>query len=231
MGFLKSLFSGKVETPEEQQKEDLSKNFDVLKYDGVRALRSGELTYAIQCFEHALELQDDLETRDYLSQAFIQSDNLPQACEQLQKLAEAQPENVQVLVRIANVQFMMEDYNAMNETCEQALLIDKDNPLLLFLYARACIGQGDLSNGIALLTKTIAVREDYGDAYLLRGETLLEMGDTEGADEDATWLMEQTEGIEEVLMLKARIEEKKGNKEEAEKYYEQVKKVNPFAFQ
>jgi Tfp pilus assembly protein PilF len=57
------------------------------------------------------------------------------------------------------------------------------------------------------------------------------MGDTEGADEDATWLMEHTEGIEEVLMLKARIEEKKGNKEEAEKYYEQVKKVNPFAFQ
>jgi hypothetical protein len=32
-------------------------------------------------------------------------------------------------------------------------------------------------------------------------------------------------------MLKARIEEKKGNKEEAERYYEQVKKVNPFAFQ
>ncbi len=205
MGFLKSLFSGKVETPEEQQKEDLSKNFDVLKYDGVRALRSGELSYAIQCFEHALELQEDLETRDYLSQAYIQSD--------------------------ANVQFMMEDYNAMNETCEHALLIDKDNPLLLYLYARACIGQGDLSNGIALLSKTIAVREDYGDAYLLRGETLLDMGDTEGADEDATWLMEHTEGIEEVLMLKGRIEEKKGNKEEAERYYEQVKKVNPFAFQ
>ena len=96
MGFLKSLFSGKVETPEEQQKEDLSKSFDVLKYDGVRALRSGELSYAIQCFEHALELQEDLETRDYLSQAYIQSDNLPQACEQLQKLADAQPENVQV---------------------------------------------------------------------------------------------------------------------------------------
>ena len=57
------------------------------------------------------------------------------------------------------------------------------------------------------------------------------MGDTEGADEDAIWLMEHTEGIEEVLMLKGRIEEKKGNKEEAERYYEQVKKVNPFAFQ
>ena len=49
MGFLKTLFSGKVETPEEKKKVEESKNFDVLKYDGVKALRAGEAAHAVEC--------------------------------------------------------------------------------------------------------------------------------------------------------------------------------------
>lgn len=228
MGFLKTLFSGKVETPEEKKKMEESKNFDVLKYDGVKALRVGEPARAVELFIHALDMQEDLEVRDYLSQALIHVDRLEEAYEQLEKLSEAEPENVQLLVRMTDVAYMMEDYDRMEELCEKAMLIDKDNPMLLMLYARACIGRGDLVNAVAMLTKAIAMREDFGDAYLLRGETLLEMGDMVNADEDAKWLDEHTSGIEEVLLLNARVEERKGNHQKAISYYDQVIKTNPF---
>lgn len=228
MGFLKTLFSGKVETPEEKKREEDSKNFDVLKYDGVKALRVGEPARAVEFFTHALTMQEDLEVRDYLSQALIHEDRLEEAYEQLEKLSEAEPENVQLLVRMTDVAYMMEDYDKMEELCEKAMLIDKDNPMLLMLYARACIGRGDLVNAVAMLTKAISMREDYGDAYLLRGDTLLEMGDVASADEDAKWLDEHTSGIEEVLLLNARVEEKKGEHQKAIGYYNQVIKANPF---
>ena len=222
------MFNGKVETPEEKKKEEESRNFDVLKYDGVKALRLGESAHAVELFTRALEMQDDLEVRDYLSQALIHVNRLEEAYDQLQQLAAAEPENVQLLVRMTDVAYMLEDYDRMEELCERAMLVDKDNPMLMVLYARACIGRGDLVNAVAMLTRAITMREDNGDARLLRGEMLLEMGDVESADEDAKWLDDHSSGVEEVLMLNARIEERKGNHEKAVEYYDQVVKANPF---
>ena len=42
------------------------KNFDILKYDGVRAQKMGKLAYAIKCFTEALNIQEDFETMSYL---------------------------------------------------------------------------------------------------------------------------------------------------------------------
>ena len=54
-----------------EEKPNESKNFDVLKYDGVRALKQHQFDYAVQCFVHALQLKsDDLECRDYLSSLY-----------------------------------------------------------------------------------------------------------------------------------------------------------------
>lgn len=228
MKFFKALFGSKEEKPEEKKKAEEAKNFDVLKYDGVRALHSGQAEYAIKCFTHALQMQDDLEIHDYLSQAYIRTGELPQAYEQLQKLAEAQPDNQQIFIRMANVAYMMEDYGAMAGACEKAMLIDDKNSEVMYLYARACIGQEDVTNAVAMLTKAISLKEDYGDAYLLRGETLLKNGETDEADEDATWLLEHTQDNEDVLILKARIERAKGNSDEAIAYYTKVTDANPF---
>ena len=76
MKFFKALFGSKEEKPEEKKKAEEAKNFDVLKYDGVRALRAGQAEFAIRCFTHALQMQDDLEIHDYLSQAYIRTGNL-----------------------------------------------------------------------------------------------------------------------------------------------------------
>ena len=46
--FFKSLFSSSKEMSEDEMHKSEQKKFDVLKYDGVRALKIGKLAYAIK---------------------------------------------------------------------------------------------------------------------------------------------------------------------------------------
>lgn len=229
MGFFKSLFGNNSQTAEEKRKDEDSKNFETQKYDGVRALKQGQVDYAVKCFTHALTIQEDLECRDYLSQAYMHTDELSQALEQLQILGEAQPQNVAVFMRMAEVAFMMEDYDAMASACEKGMEADKDNPMVLFNYARACNGQGNAISAIALLTKAITLKDDFGAARLLRGELLMNMGDVKGASEDAEWLDKTVEGNEDVLLLVARIAERSGDHDKAIADYGRVLDANPFS--
>ncbi len=229
MNFFKALFGSKPKTPEEDKKETEEHNFDVLKYDGKQAMMQGNAEYAVKCLTHALKIKDDPETRDYLSQALIRQGDLLMAYEHLQKLAETEPDNVKIYIRMANVAYMMEDYNAMSNACEKAMLVDKDMPELMYLYAQACIGLKDSSNAVAMLTKAINLREDYGDAYLLRGETLLADGKLDDAAEDVAWLMERYSETEEVLMLNGRLEKAKGDSDRAMATFNSIIELNPFS--
>lgn len=231
MNIFKRLFGvaqeEKVPTKEELQAEN-SKNFDILKYDGVRALKTQRYDYAIECFRHALDINEDLEIHDYMSQAYLALSDLPNAYQHLQKLAEAQTDNINIFIRMAHVAYMMEDYSIMGTACEKALLIDKESPDALHLYAKSCVGIGDVTNAVALLTKAVTVKPDYADAYLLRGEVLLKEERYDEADEDASWLLENYPGNEDVLMLKANIENSRSNDAVAMEYLDKVIDANPF---
>ena len=231
MNFFKVLFGGKNETSEEKKKTDEAKDFEILKYDGVKALRTHQLSQAIQCFNHALNIREDLECRDYLSQALMHNNEMLAAYEQLQKLHEAQPDNEDILLRMAQVAFMMEDYGAMVSACEKSLLINKENPTIYYLYGRACMGQEDDTNAIAMFTKAIAIHEDYADAYLMRAKVELAGDNVEAAEEDCQWLMERAADVEDVLLLKAQVETAKGQLEEAITYYGKVIETNPFSIE
>ena len=228
MGFFKSLFGGNDETPEEKKQRETERDVDVLRTDGQRALRMGQAEYAVKCFEKALQLRDDLETRDYLSQALIGAYRLDEAMQQLRVLHEAQPDNVHILSLMAKVAFMMDDYGKMTELCEQAMLLDKDNAELVYLYGRAALGQHDKVNAVAMFTKTIMLDEHFADAYLKRGEVLLEMGDVEGAAEDADWLMEKVVDVDDVFLFKARVLEAQNNDAAVIDVLSQAIERNPF---
>lgn len=228
MSFFKALFGGCDENPEEKKKAAEARNFDIFKYDGVKAARIGQLDYAVKCYREALKIHDDLEVRDYLAQALIRTGALDEAREQLAILAEAEPDNAAIQIQTAHVAYMQEDYGSMKEACERALQLDKDNARVHYLYGQAHAGSGNMVGAIAMLTKAIALNPDMGDAYLLRGQTLLKMGDANGADLDALQLLKIAPGNEDVLLLKARVERAKGNADKAIAIYNMVTEVNPF---
>ena len=223
MNFLKALFGVKEENSEEKRLADEQKNFDILKYDGVKALKTGQWQQAIRCLNHALNIREDLECRDYLSQALLQNNELTASYEQLQLLHEAEPENEDILLRMAQVAFLMEDYGAMASACEKWLLLSKENPEVYYLYGRACMGQEDITNAIAMFTRAIAQNENYADAYLMRAHLLLENGETDEAEKDCQWLMERADDVEDVLILKAQVEIAKGKYDEALSWYNALK--------
>ena len=227
MGFWNSLFGG-VTDPEEEKKAADERNFDLLKYDGVKAMRIGQYEYAMKCFEKALQTKEDPEVRDYLSRAFLHMGRLDDALAEMKTLAIHEPDNIHLKMQAASVAYMKEDYEEMTALCEQALAVDADNAMVHLFYAKAELGQDHLIQGIARLTKAIALDDKLVEAHLLRGQTLMKMGDLNGATEDVTWLTEHTEESEDVLMLHARLEAAKGNAEAAIGIYGQVIDVNPF---
>ena len=202
----------------------------MVKYDGVRALRMHQFDLAAKFLEHALQLNaEDLECRDYLSQAYISMGDLQKAYEQLQILSEAQTDNVAVLLRMADVAYMMENYTAMLEVCDKALHLDTSNLQTYLYYAKACRGLGDPIRAVAVLSLAIKLREDYYAARLLRGTILLENHLLDDAAQDADYLFTHLEPNEDVLLLKARVLKAQEKMKEAEQVYGMVIEVNPFS--
>ncbi|GAB6976274.1 tetratricopeptide repeat protein [Prevotella falsenii] len=229
MNFFQKLFGSKEETKEEVKVQNEAKDFDVLKYDGVRAMKTGEVDYAVRCFKHALEIKDDLEIHDHLSIVYASKGMFSEAYEELQTLSKAQPDNVQIFIRMANIAFMMENYGAMATACEKAILIDSENAAAHYLYAEACKGQGDDVNTIAMATKAISLDSKQGNAYLLRGETYLHTQQFAEAEADVAWLLEHTEDNEDVLLLKARLEHALAHNAAAIQWYTKVIDTYPFS--
>ena len=85
MGFWNVLFGGKQLSPEEEKQEQEAKNFDLLKYDGVKAMKIGQTEYAVRCFQEALKVQEDLEIHDYLSQAMLRLGELEETLGELKR--------------------------------------------------------------------------------------------------------------------------------------------------
>ena len=88
MGLLSALFGGKKPEDNQQEKQE-QKNFEILKYDGIRARNMNQLDYAIRCFEQAIALREDPETLHYLSDAYIKTQRLDEARIILDKLIKA----------------------------------------------------------------------------------------------------------------------------------------------
>lgn len=228
MSFLKALFGGAELSPEEEKAEAERKRFDLMKYDGVKAMKMGQWDYAVRCFEEALKMKEDLEVHDYLSRVLLHMDRLDEAIVQLDILSRAEPENVAVLLQTANVYFLKEDYAGMAQVLEKTIALQPESAQAYYLYAQCALKQSDLINGIARLTKAIALDGEQADARLLRGQTLLGMGDVNGADEDSQWLQEHVGEQEDVLMLASKVARAKGDDKTAVELLKRALELNPF---
>ncbi len=234
MGFWKSLFGGAEETPEQIEERQKENAFDVLRTDGQRANRMGEYEYAIRCYRKALEIKEDLEVRDYLAHALIRNNEMEAAIAELKILQQAEPKNLQIALLMTHVYYMMEDYQAMLSvlavfTDEKELSDSKE--MIFYWRAKAYLGLEDNASAIEMLNKSIEEREDFWDAYLLRGQTLLMANKTEEAEKDADFLINEVGEQEETMLLKARIEVKKGEDESALENYNKVIEANPFSIE
>lgn len=227
MGLFKSLFGGN-NTPETEKEKNDKKNFEILKYDGIRAQRMGKLPYAIKCFEEAVAINDELETLSLLATAYTQANRLDDARITLDRMATKDPEQVNTFLSLAGICYMQEDYENMKDACQKALVLDNKNPLSFYLTAKAAIGMKDDITAIAMLTKAIVLKEDYTEAYQLRAEVLWKMKQAKDAAEDIQKLLSLNPDDEQALLLKGEILAATNEPEQAQECFNQVLSLNPF---
>ena len=223
MGFLSSLFGGNKDT--ESKKE---KDFDILKYDGIRAQRIGKLTYAIKCLKEAIDIQEDLEAMNHLATIYTQVNQMDEARSIVVRMTEIAPEEPIHYLSLANLCYMMEDYQDMDEACRKALAINDQIPVAYYLSAKAAIGLKNGIQAIATLTKAIMLKEDYTEAYLLRAEVLWSMRQAKGAMEDIEKLLTMNPEDESALLLKAEITAANGDATQSMDLINEVLSMNPF---
>lgn len=226
--FFKSLFSGNSESSEESKAKTEKKNFELFKYDGMRAERLGDINYAIKCYTQALAISDDFETLGYLSKAYIMQNELDKALLALDKMVEIDPSVATTELHIAHVSFLLEKYSECIEHANKTIMLDEKNVSAFLLLAKANQKSKDPINAIVNLTKAIAIKEDYTDAYLLRAEILKDVNESKSAFEDVEKVLELVPEEEVALLLRGKLKEQAGRIEEAKADYTLVTELNPF---
>lgn len=226
MGLLSSLFGG--DNSKDQQAKQEKKNFEILKYDGIRARNIGQLDYAIKCFEEATAIQEEMETLSLLVTAYTQANRLDDARHILERMIAIDGKQADTWISMAGVCYMQEDYKTMEEACRKAIELDSQKPLAYYFAAKAAIGLHNDFMAIAMLTKAILLKEDYTEAYQLRAETLWNMRQIKEAEEDIQVLLRMNPNDEQALQLSAEIQAAAGNTDLAIGQLKQLLSLNPF---
>ena len=227
--FFKSLFSSsKAVTPEEEKNKSDQKKFDILKYDGVRAQKIGQLAYAIKCFTEALKLQDDFETMTYLVTAYTMANKREEALDVLNRMLELEPNHINTLLTRVNLLFMLDRDADVIADCKHIIELEETNCLAWFLMGKAKRATSDLLGAIADLTKAIALKDDFTDAYLMRAQILLSMKQPTEALPDVEKAITLAPEEETSYLLRGRIYEALNNIEAATADYQNVLELNPF---
>ena len=227
MGFLKALFGGQEESPEEKKRKEDERNFDTLKYDGIRARRIGEFAHAVRCFQEALKIKHDDEIMEYMAEGLLICRQSDEGYATYKKLAELHPGEIKYLITLAKLDEIRMNYTQMTKHCEEALAIDSQNATALYLSARSKYKQKDDLSAIILLTQAITQDKTYTEAYLLRCELLEKMGCLKEAEDTLDDILACEHPAEEILMKKAHLCLRNQKYEEAITYYNQVKETNP----
>lgn len=227
--FFTSLFAGKKEkTAEDSKVKYEQKNFDVLKYDGIRAQQIGKTDYAIRCYIEALRLETDLETMNYLVGAYTQKGLLDEAIDTASRMIEINPDHPETLLTRARLYYMSEKYAESFSDCQAAIALKADNHPAYFLMAKGKKASGNALGAIADLTKAISLKNDFTEAYLLRAGVLHTLQQEKEALVDVEKAISLFPEEENAFLLKGEIKERMGETEDALANYRQVIDLNPF---
>ncbi|MDD4759375.1 MAG: tetratricopeptide repeat protein [Bacteroidaceae bacterium] len=207
---------------------DTNDHFTMLRDDGVRAMRTGQLQYAEHCFTAALKLQDDEVSKSYLAEIYMNLNIGEKALPILNELAEHHPDEIKLFLAKAQAAHQCSDWNAMNTAADQILRIDPKNSNGFFNKALALFGLKNYIQSIVLLTQILTDKPDATQARMLRAKVLFEMQQYSEAEKDIDLIINEKQANEDVFALKGDICRALGHIEAAILNYNEMKEMNPF---
>jgi tetratricopeptide (TPR) repeat protein len=226
--FLKSLFGAKEEQVGDGQNKNRKKDFEMFKFDGLRAQRMGRTDYAVKCFTNALMIEEDFETMGYLSRIYIQTHKPDEARRMLNRMIALEPEWVDTYLTMAHVCYIQENYADMAKAAQKAIELEDGNANACYLLAKAHQGLQEDRMAIAQLTKAIDLKNDFMEALLMRAEVWLQMEQHREAQKDIEAALELNGEEETALLLRGKLKQATGDAEGAENDFKMITGLNPF---
>lgn len=222
----KSLFKSTKKT---EKKSEPNKDFEILKYDGIRALQMGKVDFAITCFEHALDLEEDFETRTYLGNSYIRMECFHEAIDVFSQLFEKEPNHLPTLQTLTQLFHITSNYT---EVKKYSLLgVEKaENPSFFnYMLAIAYKEENDLIQAMVEVSNAITQDPHFIEARLLRVQLLVLLMQYKECSTDLDEIFSIQPEHEGALELQAEVFQKINKENEAITTYQQLIALNPFA--
>jgi tetratricopeptide (TPR) repeat protein len=124
--------------------------------------QSEDFTSAIQSYRRALQLEEDLQTRSRLAEVLFRTNEFAAALEEYQALLTIDPNNAQVLLRMAQAYRIQKNYPEADKALEKARELQPANLDVAFNSALLRQAQGDF-NGAEEVLKELLTKLTHED--------------------------------------------------------------------
>lgn len=204
---------------------------DTLKFDALRALKIGEVDFAIRALRTSLEEIDDPECRLYLAQALQRKPDLAGSMAELTTILEAYPDYPAALYEATKVSNGLDQHSETIAYAEHALATELETAQQAELHrmkAQAQLALSESEQALATIDQALQLTDEVPLYWLIKVKVLIAL--ERWADALAVTLetAEKFPEEERAYLYEGLITYHEGDKERAERAFRQVVETDPF---
>ena len=204
---------------------------DTLKFDALRALKIGEVDFAIRALRTSLEEIDDPECRLYLAQALQRKPDLAGSMAELTTILETYPDYPAALYEATKVSNGLDQHSETIAYAERALATELETAQQAELHrmkAQAQLALSESEQALATIDQALQLTDEVPLYWLIKVKVLIAL--ERWADALAVTLetAEKFPEEERAYLYEGLISYHEGDKERAERAFRQVVETDPF---
>ena len=204
---------------------------NTLKFDALRALKIGEVDFAIRALHTSLEEIDDPECRLYLAQALQRKPDLAGSMAELTTILEAYPDYPMALYEATKVSNGLDQHSETIAYAERALATELETAQQAELYrmkAQAQLALGESEQALATIDQALQLTDEVPLYWLIKVKVLIALKRWEDALAVALETAEKFPEEERAYLYEGLITYHECDKERAERAFRQVVETDPF---
>lgn len=204
---------------------------NTLKFDALRALKIGEVDFAIRALRTSLEEIDDPECRLYLAQALQRKPDLAGSLAELTTILEAYPDYPMALYEATKVSNGLDQHSETIAYAERALATELETAQQAELHrmkAQAQLALNDSKQALATIDQALQLTDEVPLYWLIKVKVLIALERWEEALAVALETAEKFPEEERAYLYEGLITYHEGDKERAERAFRQVVETDPF---
>lgn len=195
---------------------------------GVCLMDNGEYYKALEDTQRLLEVNPENWKGHFLQGLiFEKMKNFPGAKTSFRMALERSPQNVEILVNLANIEYYLQNFDESRKLLDNAALVDPDEANIYNLRSLLAFEREDYKSALVEIEKAISLRPSEAYYYNNRGLFKLFLGDLEAGLDDINFSIKQDPKNPFSIRNKGIYYALKGEEELAIRYLNEVREKDP----